>query len=164
MVLFITNWCAFPKGSLKNVLSFWQNKELHYQHFQKLKIPGLSVPCWVNKNHFSVWSTLTFWSTWLIRQKWGKVYSNLFDQFCCIASGPRLNGTSIQAIYCGTWCERRDTSRSIFGFPHITDLDKNLGNQLSFWDVFPLPCLKAGLSINYAGKIFCCNDYPQEKW
>ena len=85
----------------------------------KWKIQGLSVACRSYKNHFFCLIYLCFLKYTAYQTKGRKICSKFFDQFCCFASVPWLNGSDIHSMYCGTLCARRDANSSISLFPNI---------------------------------------------
>ena len=95
MALLIANGCSFPKGCLRMFFWFDEIRGSAMNIFRSWEL----VTRMGYKNHFSVWCTLTFWSTRHIRQKGGNAYSNFFDQFVALHLCPDwMDLTSMHCI------------------------------------------------------------------
>ena len=155
MALVITNGCSFPKASLMlfcfdkirdsalNISRSWE-----YQGYIRVKriIFCLIHPYFLKYTAYQI--------------KGVNAYSNLFHQFCCIASV--LNKWvyhQCNVLWNLVW-ETRYKKVYLWFSKYLTSLEKNLEIQFPFCGV---TWLEVSLNIYYTGKIFLCNGNPSRK-
>lgn len=126
MALLITNGCSFPKASLM------------FFCFDKIRDSALNISrSWEYQGYIRVKRIIfCLIHPYLLKYtayqiEGGIAHSNLFDQFCCIASVSWMDGSTINAMHCGTWCERQDVKRFISCFPNIWHPWEKLGDSIS---------------------------------